>query len=246
MTAVIRVLRSIGAAFRDFFSPSMLGMMIALPILSLAFWGGLLIWLWTPWTESLSRYFSNTWAFQKLIGWFPSLGGSLGDAAAAVLVLLTVLPLIYLTTLLLVSQFIVPIVQRYLLKNRFATLERKNGGSFSGSLGNSLKSGGLYLILFVSTSPLWLIPGAQILIPAALTAWISRRILTYDLLQDVASDDERRRLLEENGPSLWFLGFLLGLLVIVPGLAFFVPVLAALAYGHFSYFKLREMRSRFS
>lgn len=239
---MIQVLRSIGAAFRDFFSPSMLGTMIALPLLSLLFWGGLLIWFWTPWTEGLSRYFSGTWALRVLTGWFPSLQGGLGDAVAVVLVLLTVFPLIYLTTLLLVSQFVVPIVQRYLLKNRFPTLERKSGGSFSGSLGNSLKSGGLYLVLFVSTSPLWLLPGAQILIPAALTAWVSRRVLTYDLLQDVASDEERRRLLETDGASLWLLGFLLGLLVIVPGLAFFVPVLATLAYGHFSYLRLQRMR----
>ncbi|MBX3041076.1 MAG: EI24 domain-containing protein [Bdellovibrionaceae bacterium] len=238
------VFRSIAAAFRDFFSPSMLGTMIALPLLSLLFWGGLLVWFWTPWTESLTRYFSGTWALRTLSSWFPALEGSVGAAVAVVLVLLTVLPLIYLTTLLLVSQFVVPIVQRYLLKNRFPSLEKKSGGSFSGSLGNSLTSGGLYLVLFVSTSPLWLLPGAQILLPAALTAWLSRRVLTYDLLQDVATDEERRRLLELNGAGLWLLGFILGLLVIIPGLAFFVPVLAALAYGHFSYQKLQQMRAK--
>lgn len=244
---MMTVLRSFSRGFRDFFSGRMLLMMATLPLLSLVFWLILLFVFWTPWTTGLGTFFANSWAYQQLATWFPQTAGtSLGEITAIVILLLLLLPLTYFSTLLLVSLFVVPVVQKRLLSSEFLDLEKKKGGSFSGSLGNTLKAGAIYILLFIGTAPLWLVPGAQLLLPAALTAWVSRRVLTYDLLQDVATDSERKQFELENSGGLYGLGFLLGLLVIIPGAAFFLPVVATLAYGHFCFTQLRRQRLKSS
>lgn len=235
--------RSFFRACADFFSPKMISMMIILPVLSLLFWGALILWNWSSWTLGLGNFFGGTWLFRQLSTWMPNTNpGSMGEFTAALFLIFILFPLVYLTTLFLVSFLVVPIVQRHLLGGDFQTLERKKGGSFFGSISNALRSVGLYLVVYVLTLPLWLVPGIQLLVPIVLTAWLSMRVLTYDLLQDVATDEERDLLQKRHRTSLFLLGCLFGVLVLLPGAAFFQPVLATLAFGHFCYGSLDLLR----
>ncbi|MBX2987125.1 MAG: EI24 domain-containing protein [Bdellovibrionaceae bacterium] len=221
------------AAFRLFFHPRILRVVIGLPVLSLFLWGAVFYFTWTPITGALTAWLGGGWLEQKSLAWFSWSAADIGRGGGFVLALILFFPLSYVTTLVLTSLFVAPLVQSFLLKNEFPGLERRRGGSLSGGVGNTLAAGTLYLLLFALTLPLWLLPGGAVVVPVVLTAWLNRRVLTYDLLQDVASDEERRRLQRDFGGPLFLMCLALAFLSLVPGLGFFLPVWSTLALGWF-------------
>jgi hypothetical protein len=99
-----------------------------------------------------------------------------------------------------------PLLIGRIQKNHFPNLEKKKGGSVVGSIFNSLKATSLYLCFFILTIPLLIIPGMQILLPLILNSYLTKKVFSYDILQDFASTEERQRLLSEKKTDLQVLG----------------------------------------
>lgn len=234
---------AIARGLRSFFAPGMLAFLLTIPLLAMLVWGLLLAWAWVSWQAGLQTWLEGT----RLIAWLSTqslpLAGGVSGVAVFLILFVLFFPLTYLTTLLLTSVLVAPRVQSHLLKRHFPRLEKRGGGSFREGLWNSLIAGFIYVILLLASLPLWLIPGGALLAGAALAGWVSSRVLVYDLLQGVASDEERLRLRRENAGSLFLLGFLLGFLSLVPFASLFLPALATLAYGWYCFGRLEEMRA---
>lgn len=238
------LLAAIAKGLRSFFAPGMLGFLLIVPLISMLLWSCLLAFAWTSWQDGLRLWMEGTRLFTWLASMNLSMAGGVSGVMVFIFLLALFVPLSYLTTLMVTAAIVAPRVQSYLLKSHFRDLEKRGGGSFHEGLWNSVVAGFIYVVLFAGAVPLWFVPGGALIVNAILAGWISRRVLVYDLLQGLASDQERERLREENSGSLFLLGFLLGLLSLIPFASLFLPTLATLSYGWFCFDRLRALRGR--
>ncbi|MGZ3771978.1 MAG: EI24 domain-containing protein [Bdellovibrio sp.] len=195
---------------------------------------------WQRWMHGLSSLLAN----MSLFKWFADLTGleSISDWTATVFLLLAFVPLFYVVSVLLTSLFLMPVVLKFVVQKDFKHLEKKRGGSLFGSIMNALSATILFVIAFFVTLPLWLLPGFQILVPLILTAWLNKKVFLYDVLQDFASIEERKRIEKEEHTGLYGMGIILGLLSYVPLAFFFIPLFAALCYTYFGLYSLDYRR----
>jgi hypothetical protein len=112
----------------------------------------------------------------------------------------------------------------------------RHGGTFFGSLANSIWTTTLCVGLLIVTLPLWLIPPFFALIPPLLWGWLTYRVMAYDALALHASADERRALVRRHRLPLLVIGVVSGLLGSLPTfiwassawLVLFFPVVTAI------------------
>jgi hypothetical protein len=234
-----KILQSTTNALADFFNPRILFFCLALPLFAMLLGLCGLLLVWTPGTEFFSGWLAGDW----LQSWWPSGPAWLGSGIATFLLLLLLLPLSYVVILILTAIFLVPRIQSFLLGGRFADLARRPGGSVRGAIWNSVKYGLIYLVLFMLTLPLWLIPLGGWVVPALLNAWLTKKILPYEILQDVASNEEREEIRSFNRGNFLLLALTVGFFSAIPFLSLFIPVLASLAFGDYCFRRLREARN---
>ncbi len=155
--------------------------------------------------------------------------------------LILFVPLVFVTALVITALFAMPMLIRLVAERDFPQLERKNGGSIVGNLLNTLFAILIFIVIWVVTSPLWLV-GVGIIIPFVAAAYLNQRLFRYDALAEHASHEEMKALVSANQSSLWGLGLLTGLTQFVPILNLFAPVLSGLAFIHFGLGRLACLR----
>jgi hypothetical protein len=153
------------------------------------------------------------------------------------------LPAIYVTSLVFAAIFAMPLIVKFVAERDYPGLEMKHGGSFAGGVGNGLAAAFVYLVLWVITLPLWLIPFGAIVVPTLLSAWLNRRLFAYDALAEHASREEYDAIYAGSGGKLFGMGALLGFVHYVPILNFFTPIYIGLAYTHFCFAQLQQRRT---
>ncbi len=235
-----KIIRSFRQSFEALLSLRMFLLVVLPPLV--AFVALLIVFLtyWELWVGGLGGFFAN----MSVFSWVQNMTGLQDLAAwtAMVFLVLAFLPLAYVTAVLLTSVFILPVVLKWVVISDFPHLEKRRGGSTVGSLFNAFFATIVFLIAFVVTLPFWFLPGFQVLVPLALTAWLNRKIFVYDVLQDYASADERMRISKAEAGPLLGMGFLLGLLSYIPLAFFLVPVLSALSYCYYCLNSLKDLR----
>lgn len=200
-------------------------------------WIAALVLAWTPLT---------TW----LAGWFEASpdGAQAGMLAMAgffalkVLLVLGVLPLMYVTLLVIVGIWVMPRVVALVGREEYADLERRHGGSVMRSLWNTLGASGLFLVGFLVSLIFWWIPGAALVLPWLLTAWLNKRTFSYDCLMEHADAEELRALEAREGGTFFWLGAIGAALAYVPLLNLFAPALTGLLFVHAGLEALRRLR----
>ena len=163
------LLRSFARALANAFHPRMLWLTFMPFVVATAGWGILLWFFWQTLTGAASGWLDG-WAFTStLYRLFDSVGfSSLHAVIAPFLVVVMSIPLIVVTVLLLIATMSMPSVIKLLMRRQYATLETRRGGSWYGSLGHSVVTTVVCLVLLVVTLPLWLIPLRFALIPPLL------------------------------------------------------------------------------
>ena len=121
-------------------------------------------------------------------------------------------------------------------------MARLGRDSLTASTWNSVWAALLFILGWLVTLPLWLIPGLGLVLPLFWMAWLNRRTFAYDALSIHASTNEWRELRRDHAGALLMLGVLMALLTHVPVLGLFAPSLAALAYIHYCLEALRRLR----
>jgi CysZ protein len=236
------ILRAFGLALRSLTQRGVLWHLLWPALLALALWLGMGIWLWLPVVEGLMEW---------IIG-LPWLGDWLSTSAlgsAAVLVFVQILlalllvPLIYVTAALLVAAIGLPLMLERVARRDYADLELRRGGSNLGSVLNACKAGLLFVLGFVLTLPLWLIPGVGLVLSVLLTAWLNQRAFTYDALMLHADREELARLPRSLKGATFGLGAGSALFAYVPLVNLFAPAFCGLAFVHFMLEALRRDRA---
>ncbi|GAB2900439.1 EI24 domain-containing protein [Uliginosibacterium flavum] len=179
--------------------------------------------------------------------WFVA-GGAWAHLAVSgllqILLWCLLLPLIFVSALLLVATVALPLMLERVAALDYVDLQRCAGGSQWGSLRTSLRALASFLALLLLSLPLWLIPGAGLVISVLLSARLNRTCFSYDALMNHADTDELARLPQIYKGDLTLLGAISGVLAFVPILNFVVPAWSGLAFVHYLLEALRRERAR--
>lgn len=173
----------------------------------------------TPWLD-------NVW--QWLRGW--GVNTDVPTLVAPLLLIVALTPIVVMLALLVIGFLMTPALVNLVATRRFASLERKKGGSFFLSLGWMLGSTALALVALLLSVPLWLIPSLVLLLPPLIWGWLTYRVMAFDALAEHADKHERRILLERHRWSLLFIGIVSGYLGAAPGIVWASGVVFAAAF----------------
>ncbi len=212
-------------------------------LLALVLWLGVALWWWSDMVTTLTHLLGSL----PLVG--PLLAGDtlFGIATTVVvhfLLAFLLLPLVAVTTLLIVGVFALPLMLERVAAREYPDLERRQGGSFMGSLLNALGALIFFLILLILTLPLWLVPGLGLVLPVLLAAWLNQRVYRYDALMLHADREELRHLPKQCRSGLFLVGLGAGLLAWVPFANLLAPAFAGLASVHYCLDALARLRER--
>lgn len=227
---------------------------------------GLGYFFWDAAVDGVQRTLEG-WGFvQTLFGWLESFGlGRLKAGLAPLLVVFLATPVIVVVSLLAVAALMTPAMISLVAERRFPQLERRRGGSFFAGMLGALAATLLALVLLLLSVPLWFVPPLVLVLPPLIWGWLSYRVLSYDVMAEHASVDERRRLVAAHRPSLIAMGVVTGYLGAAPSLVWasgvlfvaLAPVLVPIAiwiytlvfafsslwFGHYALAALQAMRA---
>ena len=234
------ILSALSKGLKSLVHPKMLVLILWPMLLALLFWGGLFWWYWEPWVAELTRVAAGYGMEERLVSW----GLSWAAHWLVTLFLISMLlPALYVTSLLFTSIFAMPMMLNFVAARDYPALEKKLGGTLIGSIWNALVAVLVFLILWILTLPLWLIPFGALIVPILLSAYLNRRLFLYDALADHASAAEFKKVEEGASGRLFGLGALLGFVHYIPLLNFFTPIYIGLAYIHLSLTALQRVRT---
>ena len=231
--------------FRTFFRallsqmhPRMLLMTVLPFVLALALWG-LALWQGLqPLIDQLHAWFSDYGLFRQSGEMLDSLGlSSLRTLLVPLIAMWLLLPFMIVTALLLVGVLAMPAIGNHVSRHYYPQLERRHGGSFAGSLWVSLSSFFVFLLAWLVTLPLNLIPLFALIVQPLLWGWLTCRVMAYDALSDFADLEELHAIRSSQRFPLLVIGVVTGSLGAAPGLLWlggvmsviFFPALAAVA-----------------
>jgi hypothetical protein len=151
--------------------------------------------------------------------WIESLvGASFRSVLAPLIVVGLSAPVIVVVSMLLVAWLMTPALVELVAARRFSKLERKKGAGWISSLFLSLAYTVLALLALLVSLPLWFIPPLVLVLPPLIWGWLNYRVMSFDVLADHASSDERRHLIQTHRLPLLGIGVVSGYLGAAPSL----------------------------
>ncbi|MEO6410048.1 MAG: EI24 domain-containing protein [Burkholderiaceae bacterium] len=244
---------------------------LALSLLPLALMGLLALglgWaLWRPAVAALRGTLQHWLPGPDASGWVARLGlAGAPDVIAPLIVLALALPLLVAATLLAVATLMTPAMLERVAREHYPRLERKHGGSLVGGVVGGLAATFVALLALLVSMPLWLVPPLVLVVPPLVWGWLTYRVMSYDVLAEHASLEERRVLMRRHRARLFGIGVATGYLGAAPALVFatgalsivLAPVLVPLAvwiytlvfafsalwFAHFALAALELLRSQ--
>ena len=155
---------------------------------------------------------------------------------------MAIFALAYLLASLLAAIVIMPLMLRHLSQGEYRDVAAMGKDSFVAAAVNSIGASLIFVIAWVVTIPLWLIPGLSLLVPLLLMGWLNRRTFAYDALSMHATESEWASLRAAQKTPLFMLGLTMALLAHIPLVGLLAPALAALSFVHFGLEALRRSR----
>ena len=228
------VLRALMRAVKSLMRPAMLWHALWPALLALVIWAAVATQLWSP---------AKAWLIANLPqlpwrGW-----GWLADWLVPAGLLMVLTPLVYFTAILIIASFALPRMMAIVAATDYPELERRGRDALSGSILNTLAAGLVFILGWIVTLPLLLVPGAFVVLPLFWAAWLNQRTFRFDALADHATPEERRALIAEGRGPLYLAGFATALLAHVPLLNLLAPAFTALVYVHLCLAALRRHRT---
>jgi hypothetical protein len=156
--------------------------------------------------------------------------GSMGPHFRSLIVTLILIalasPVVVVVSLLMVAMLMTPSIVSLVAERRFPTLERRHGAAFWQGVLWSLGATLLSLLALFITLPLWLIPGVILIVPPLIWGWLTTRVMSFDVLADHATTDERRAVIAAHRWQMLLIGIVSGFLGAAPSLIWAVSAAA--------------------
>ena len=222
---------AIGAAREPALRAVLRALRRALPLLasgrllgSLLLWllGSIVVWI----VIGVLAYGPATDALVRVIG------TGIGDRILAALIVMAAIAMAaLLTAVIAIAVFTMPAVVRLVATRYFPTLERRNGGTWHGSMRNLVIALGLFVPAWLASFVLVALPPLFVVVSWVLTGWLNQRLFRYDALAEHADRAELAALPRALRTRLMLLGVLLAPLALVPIVDLLLPLFAALAFA---------------
>ena len=240
MDSMQQVFKSFGLALVGTMHPKMMWLSFR-PFLIVSVLWGCLIWLtWTPALEMLSIFLTTSiftswiqggliWAgFENARAWI-----------APLFFVMLLIPLISISLLVFIAFTTVPAIVKVVSRQHaYKDLERKKGGGFFGSFVYTIWSALICLALVMLTLPVWWIPPLVAVLPPLLWGWLTMRLMSYDVLAQHATSEERDTLLHQHRWPLLAMGIVSGMLGAVPTFFWATSALALVLFPIVSFVAL--------
>lgn len=188
---------------------------------------GLAWFFWEPATEAVRQWFTSVALLAPVMQWLDQISGGAFRAVIGPLVVVALsVPVLLISSLLLVSMFMGPAIVGLVARRRFHGLVRRPAAAWWQALFWSVGSTLLALLALLLTFPLWLIPPLALLLPPLIWGWLSYRVMSFDALSEHASSAERGELMRQHRWPLFSMGLITGYLGAAPSLVWATGVLA--------------------
>lgn len=196
---------------------------IALSLLPLVIMAGLALGLgyffWRSAVDAVQVTLDSWGIVTTVLGWADHIGlGGLHAVLAPLLIIVLTTPLIVVLSLLFVAALMTPSVLSLVSERRFPQLERKHGGSFIGSMFGAAWATVAALVALLVSMPLWFVPPLILILPPLIWGWLTYKVMSYDVLADHASREERRALISRHRSTLFAMGVITGYVGAAPSL----------------------------
>ena len=230
---MLEVFAALSKALRDLTRPAVLWHALWPPLAALLLWIAIGFATWAHGVALMERIMPGLpWA-----GW-----EWVAQWAAVFLLLAAFAALTYITAILLVAVFALPLLINLVAAHDYPDLGRHGEDVFWGSLGNTLGAGAIFLVGSLAMLPLLLIPGALLVLPLLWSAWLNQRAFRFDALAEHATRSEMQLLVREDGRNFYMAGLATAAAAYVPLLNLLAPAFAALVFVHLGLAALRRRR----
>ena len=230
---MLEVFAALSKALRDLTRPAVLWHALWPPLAALLLWTAIGFAAWAHGVALMERIVPGLpWA-----GW-----EWVAQWAAVFLLLAAFAALTYITAILLVAVFALPLLINLVAAHDYPDLGRHGENVFWGSLGNTLGAGAIFLIGSLAMLPLLLLPGALLVLPLLWSAWLNQRAFRFDALAEHATRSEMQLLVREDGRNFYMAGLATAAAAYVPLLNLLAPAFAALVFVHLGLAALRRRR----
>jgi len=230
---MLEVFAALSKALRDLTRPAVLWHALWPPLAALLLWIAIGFATWAHGVALMERIMPGLpWA-----GW-----EWVAQWAAVFLLLAAFAALTYITAILLVAVFALPLLINLVAAHDYPDLGRHGEDVFWGSLGNTLGAGAIFLVGSLAMLPLLLIPGALLVLPLFWSAWLNQRAFRFDALAEHATRSEMQLLVREDGRNFYMAGLATAAAAYVPLLNLLAPAFAALVFVHLGLAALRRRR----
>lgn len=222
-------------AARDLLRPEILWHALWPPLAAFLLWSLIAWFAWLP---------LAAWIVAELPDW--SWLNWLGPSLAHIAVFFIFAPLVYVTALLLVAVFALPRMMTLIAARDYPEVSRQGSASAAlwGSIANTLAAGAIFIVGWLVTLPLLLIPGALFVLPLFWGAWLNQRAFRFDALAEHAQPAELVELIRRERGSL-FAGGLAGAFVAhIPLINLLAPAYTAVLFVHLCLGALRDLRNQ--
>ena len=188
-------------------------------VLMIAIALGLGYFFWDPVVAWVGAGFESQAWVTTLLSWLESAGfNGLRKFLAPLFVVFAVMPLIVVGSLLVVAALMTPAMVSLVAERRFQSLDRRHGGSATAGAFAALLATLGALVALVISIPLWFVPPLVLILPPLIWGWLTYKVMTYDVLAEHATKEERRELVKRHRSSLLGMGILTGYLGAAPSL----------------------------
>ncbi len=230
---MLEVFAALSKALRDLTRPAVLWHALWPPLAALLLWIAIGFAAWAHGVALMERIVPGLpWA-----GW-----EWVAQWAAVFLLLAAFAALTYITAILLVAVFALPLLINLVAAHDYPDLGRHGENVFWGSLGNTLGAGAIFLIGSLAMLPLLLLPGALLVLPLLWSAWLNQRAFRFDALAEHATPGEMQLMVREDGRNFYMAGLATAAAAYVPLLNLLAPAFAALVFVHLGLAALRRRR----
>jgi hypothetical protein len=229
------VIRSWGRAVASQFHIRILLLSLLPFIASLLLWGLAMWWGMQDLIDFVHRYFVEHDGFKAAGNLLSSVGLlAFKTVIVPLIAMWLLLPLMILTALLAIGVMAMPVISRHIGSRHYPDLEMRQGGSFLGSLWHSTSSFVIFLLLWLVSLPLVLLPPVHFIVQPLLWGWLTYRVMTYDALASHADAEERAALTRSHRVPLLIIGSITGILGAAPTLLWLGGVMSVVFFPFFA------------
>ena len=234
------IARALVQAFASLVLPRMLFLLLWPVLAALALWLALAFAFWSQAAGWIQLQFDQSAAIAWAMGLWPLT--LIAAHLAAILLVLLFVPLVLITAVLIIGVFAMPAMVNLVAERAHPGLERRQGGTFAGSLWNGVMTLVWLALLALLSLPLWFFPPLWPVLPVVLFAYLNQRVFRYDALYEHATDWEMQTLVRRHGRELFLLGAVVALFGLVPIFGLLAPVYGGLAFIHYCLARLAQLR----